>query len=223
MNSYLYRASLACGAIPLISGIAIFLLWCVTRANVLMVAGVLNIYGGVIVASVRLLLLLLYVVMHWRQKRTWLRALFAISFILVNIPVCMAIIKPVIVNETSYTVTIVNDSDIALDKFTIVGPGLSHTWENIKPGESKKHRSYLAGEGSVDYAAVGGGWEYSGTIDYVHAVFNSLGGEMHLRFTANKEFEGGLESPNWKGPFHERQKIDSTEGDSTPDETRTRY
>lgn len=43
----LYKASLILGGAPLIAGTAIFVLWLVTRADVLMVAGLYVIYAGI--------------------------------------------------------------------------------------------------------------------------------------------------------------------------------
>jgi hypothetical protein len=43
-----YGVALVCGAVPLIAGILIFLLWLITHWNWLMMAGIITLYGGLV-------------------------------------------------------------------------------------------------------------------------------------------------------------------------------
>jgi hypothetical protein len=92
--------ALLCGALPLVSGSAIFILWCGTGWDWLPLAGILTIYAGVIAVLVGMVFLLAHVVKAIEQRRLWraanLAAILAVLGLLgLNFPACAAIIGAV--------------------------------------------------------------------------------------------------------------------------------
>ena len=62
------KAALVLGAAPLVIGLAIFALWVLTRAEWLMGAGVVTIYGGIAVIVGAAVCLVTYVWRSWRSR-----------------------------------------------------------------------------------------------------------------------------------------------------------
>ena len=92
-----YRVALFCGAIPLIVGVSIFLLWLVTRWDWLMLAGVFTIYGGIGLFLIGSVALANYFRLGWRtpellRRSLWRSTLGCAGLLLSNFVVAAAII-----------------------------------------------------------------------------------------------------------------------------------
>src|SRR4051794_30275650 len=89
-----------CGAVPLVTGCGIFILWCGTGWDWLQLAGLLTIYAGVVAVLLGLVFLLAYVVERSARQELWrpasLAAVLAVLGLFgLNFPACAAIIGAV--------------------------------------------------------------------------------------------------------------------------------
>ena len=89
-----------CGATPLIAGAAIFIAWCSSGASWLEGAGLLNILVGIVLFGVGALSLILYLGRaiaggFGGDKVTWVWVLTAAALLVLNFPVCGAIMDSV--------------------------------------------------------------------------------------------------------------------------------
>ena len=110
-----YRVAVACGAIPLVTGIGVFLLWVPTRWEFFVAAGIVTIGAGLVLFTIGVITLGYFVWTSWRagqiaRARMWRLTLACGALLLVNFPVCAAIGMAVSVISSLYTVTITNES-----------------------------------------------------------------------------------------------------------------
>jgi hypothetical protein len=96
-----YRAAILCGAVPLLTGISIFLLWLATRWEWLMVAGLLTLYGGVFFFVTGVMALANYCWIALRmpelpKRRVWRLTLACTLLLFSNFAVAGGIIKIVV-------------------------------------------------------------------------------------------------------------------------------
>jgi len=182
----LYKASLILGGAPLIAGTAIFVLWLVTRADVLMVAGLYVIYAGIGCGILGIGCLVGY--LHSARAAITVRrnALVAGGLLVLNVPVCMAIIFAVIAIETRYVVTLTNESDVTIDHIALQGPEAHHVWTDVPAGTSVSQGLYFSGPGTLTFEGQVAHEQHTGHLSGY--VTRGLGGSAHLRFTDERSF-----------------------------------
>jgi len=174
-----YRIVLICWALPLIAGVAIFVLWLLTRWEGWVLAGVVNLYvglAGVIIGGVAL------VVFCWLGQptleplagRTRRRAIVGGLLLVSNFPVAAAIIAAVVAIESLYTVVVHNASPAPLDQVRVSGGGVEVSFGSLAPGATARRSFWVQHEGSLTFEAISGASRYTALVD--EYVTNSMGG-----------------------------------------------
>lgn len=155
-----YQVALLCGAVPLLVGISVFLLWVATRQDWLMGAGAFVLFAGFAFFMVGVVALVRYCVLAFLAPdlppRFWASTIACAVLLLSNFPAAGAIIWKVLELESRYTVVLENESDEALEDVRIVGRGRVYAaLATIPPGEAATRSFQIAHEGPLE-VEVGG-------------------------------------------------------------------
>jgi hypothetical protein len=184
-----YRNAVICGAVPLIVGVSVFLLWLVTRWDQLMMAGVATLYAGSFMLLVGVLELARYGWLglktpefpHRKLRRT---ALGAAALLLLNPPVAAGLVYTAVFIETLYTVVVDNQTQRPLTGVRIFGSGnCDESIGTIAPGGKARRSFQIECEGALNFNATGGSTIYTGIIDGY--VTSNMGG--HTVVTVNAD------------------------------------
>ena len=148
-----YRIALVCGALPLVVGFSIFLLWVVTRRDSLMLTGVYTVFGGLACFVAGAIALVRF---WWLGSRVpdmprprLLRATLACAALLLsNFPAAGAILYAAVAIETCYTVELRNDSGAPLENVRVTGAGSDVSFGTVQPGESSRRGLWATREGN---------------------------------------------------------------------------
>jgi hypothetical protein len=178
-----YRAAIFCGAAPLLTGTAIFLLWTITRWRALMDAGLWVIVAGVGLSVTGCIALIAYIVFARRDpslpRRTiWMRGTRAAFLLLANYPVAAVILSAAIAIETRYTVTIHNHSSHPIEQARIEGGGVTVSFGAVAPGASVRRTFHFQDDGTLEFSGV-----YQGRIvgrQIESYVTSGLGGDTEI-------------------------------------------
>lgn len=167
----------------------VYLLWLVTEWDLLRVAGILTIWGGLACVAIGFTCAALYAVKLRRAGALWAiagRIATPVGLMLLNIPVCIVIFSLAWAAVTRYELTLSNESDTVVSRFEMTAPGVEETFENVKPGESRSVGVHFERDGSFAYTAEVNGRRSSGLIKGY--VTHSMGGEMNVTY-ARGEFQ----------------------------------
>ncbi len=168
--NFSYRAALICGALPLLAGVSIFLLWLVSRWEWLMVAGIFTLYGGVAVFCIGTFALARFCWLAFRtpelpRRRLWLSTLGCATLLLSNFAVAGGIIYSAIRIESRYTVVVRNNSQQPLSGVRVFGGGCEADFGTIPPGGSVRRSFWSQKDDQLEFRAVTGATTHAETID----------------------------------------------------------
>ena len=191
-----YRASLLFGAIPLVAGVSIYLLWLLTGWDGFITAGLVLLMLGVPIVVIAAGCFLAYIIRSGanskERRRSWLPTLLPPALILSNPPAALIISGLAMAGVTGHRVIILNESPAAIEALSLYSQGLEERVGSIGPGESAKATLYFEGDSSLMFSAlVQGQYETGFASDY---VTNSMGGETILRLTSDSGF---VARQNW--------------------------
>src|SRR6185312_7690842 len=141
-----YRVAMICGAVPLLVGLAIFLLWLITRWGWLMLAGVFTLYAGVVAVALGIIGLAMSPEVRRARPR-----LACAALLLVNFPVAFAICYAAVAVKTGYTVVVHNDSQKSLDRVRVSGGGCDVSFGTIPPGASVHRTMRFRQDGRLEF------------------------------------------------------------------------
>jgi hypothetical protein len=150
-----YRISLWCGALPLASGVSIFALWCLTRAEFLARAGLALLGSGWMVLVVGVISLLLHVCgEHSRdvvsRRRLVRQGLFSGGLLLANFPAAAAVLVAAAwVATTTYTVNVQNQSRETVSHCRLTGGGVEIDLGTLPPGTPATRRLQFSDDGAL--------------------------------------------------------------------------
>jgi hypothetical protein len=154
-----YRVALACGALPLVAGIAVFLLWIPTRWEWLMGAGVLVLVVGVALFAVGTLALARFCWLALRMPepppRFWRSTAFAAALLLSNFPAAGAVIWKASDLHSRYTVVVRNATGSALQDARVVGGGCEEVFGAIAPAGEARRSFLIRHDGVLELRAAG--------------------------------------------------------------------
>jgi hypothetical protein len=153
-----YRLALFCGIAPQAAGVAIFLLWTVTRWHWLVGVGLITIWAGVFSVLIGAIALAVAAfdpaAPTTSPKRGRLALPVATVILLANFPVAAAVIAGVITIATAYGVTIHNASPEPLRDVHLVGGGCNVKFaDEIPPGGTSKRTIWFRQDGEFDFEA----------------------------------------------------------------------
>jgi hypothetical protein len=171
--------ALACAALPLLSGVAVFVAWVYTRANWLASAGVVVMGVGVVLFLVGIGALIrhLRVARHAPDAPHRPRMLAVVligGLLFVNFPAAAVLTYLVIAIESSYTVVVCNQTGCELTDVRVEGGGCSADFGSIASGDSGRRVFWVRHDGRLEITAREGADTRSKIID--EYVTNSLGG-----------------------------------------------
>ncbi len=183
-----YRASLFCGAAPLLTGIAIFLTWLVFGWYQLMAAGLFTILGGTVLVIAGAIFLTAHVKQGRREAGfRWSRVYAAAALLLVNFPVAVVIVVMAVSTYTRYVVTVQNATPVPITSFILLAPGEQIELGPIRPGGRAREVMWFKGDGQLTFEATDGGQVFHGTIEGF--VTNGWGGHSHVKITNTGQVE----------------------------------
>lgn len=170
ISRWLRRLSFLCGVVPPCAGASIFFLWLLTGHPGLVIAGVATLIGG----AVSLLLGAILLAFRVPMERSLGAAEAALArerrlggiMLLANLPVAALLVAAVFVSSESYSVSIRNRGQVALDDFTIVDQGRSerHDFGSFAPGDERTVAVHIKGRTALTFEMVRFGQVSTGTI-----------------------------------------------------------
>jgi hypothetical protein len=183
------RAAYACGALPLVVGIATAGLYLLTYAKRLESVGLITVLGGVVLVGAGGIAWLIWVISTRRfgSRRWWLQTLGALAILLANFPGCAICMNAVMF----WRFTVVNHFSTPMTvTIAATDAGESRTIGPIAPGSSERFRWYLGNEpDDFNVTAIGGGATISGAFD----VYLGAEGGPDLTITLNAD--GTMKTP----------------------------
>lgn len=166
----LRRAAFLCGVAPPCTGALIFLFWIMSGHPGLVVAGAATMIGGAASLLLGAILLALFI----RKERSAGAAEEALArdkrtagiVFLANLPVASLLASMIFVSSESYTVSIRNRGQVALDEFAIVDQGRSerHDLGAFAPGDERTVAVHIKSKTSLTFEMVRFGRVSTGTI-----------------------------------------------------------
>ena len=173
------RTAVVCGALPLIVGVTIFVLWLVTRWDWLMTAGFITICGGIAIVLIGALALARFWWLAVRMpdlshRRPWRSIAVCGILLLSNFPVAAGIMVTVAEIESNYTVVVRNASEETLVNVRVAGGGCDEVFGSIPPGADIRRTLRFECDGRLEFWAQGASNTYAETIDGY--VTGNLGG-----------------------------------------------
>jgi uncharacterized membrane protein YdcZ (DUF606 family) len=183
-----YRLSLACGIVPLVAGVGIFLAWVVTRQDWLMTAGMITLVAGFIAFCVGAVALGRFCWLairkeHIPRTKVWSKARWSAGLLVVNFPVAAAIIVGVIAIETRYTVRIINDLSQPLHEVRVYGGGVDRRFGTMEPGTTRRQGFWIQQDGELTLEMKLGPTLVQTNIDGY--VTQNLGGDVRVTVNAD--------------------------------------
>jgi hypothetical protein len=178
-TTYLYRAALLCGALPLLTGISVFSLWAITRWSWLGEVGIYTILGGLLLFVLGTGMLLAF----WResrrspaysQRQLWLRTLVAASLLLSNFPAAAAILGGTGYLAMRYVLVVENTSPLPFRDARMSGGGNTLELGTIPPGGSVRRSFSAREEGSLELSGTWGEEKRVEIFDYVSPGLGDL-------------------------------------------------
>lgn len=182
---YLYRIAFLCGLLPLTIGTGIYLLWLVTEWDVLMVAGIFTIWGGLACVAIGFIAAAIYAFKLRATGALWGpiagRIAKPVGLMLFNLPASIIIFSLAWSAATRYDVTLTNESESVIACFQMIAPGVKESFENVQPEESRSIGVHFQGDGPFKFEAEVGGVVSTGTIEGY--VTHNLGGESVVLYS----------------------------------------
>lgn len=181
------RFALACGLVPLVSGIVVYLLWIGSRWEVLklvgffvIAAGIASIFVGVIslIFSLRHSLTLGHPIKQNLPKCILIATIFLSNFLAAG-----AIIASVLSIETRYTIQLVNQSKQKLSSITISGGGCLIEVPDLPASATTTQHFYIKQDGSLNIKAKTDDKELEQVIESY--VTNGMGGNAKITVDEN--------------------------------------
>jgi hypothetical protein len=187
MNRW-YRIALISGTLPLLVGVSIFTVWIFTRWDWLIGAGILTLYGGVVIFCVGAVALarfswLAFGIPELPRRRLWIATVACAALLLSNFVVAGCIIPTVMLIEARYTVIIHNASEQPLSGVRVFGGGCEIEYGTIPPDGVARRSFWIQHDGELQFRARSGSMTYIHTIDGY--VTNNMGGKVTITVNAD--------------------------------------
>lgn len=185
----LIKIAIACGAIPLLAGTAIYFTWRLTQLDVMMLLGMLNIFVGLTLFVVGIGCLIYQAHREWSAGRSvsTRRNAFVAALLLVNFPAAGVYGMSAIDVMSRFTVRIVNDSGGDIDSLEVKGAGFNREVGPMQAGDRTRFYIRNFGEGGAEFTARQHGQDIHGAL---HGYVTG-GEDVTLRLLPGGKFEVG--------------------------------
>jgi hypothetical protein len=166
----LFRIALACGAIPLGSGIGVFLLWLLLGGTTLTIVGLalIPIGGGLFLAGSGSLIAYVRnqrkVKGEWRRAIDW-RVVAVASLLLVNFPAALACLAGASYIMDTRVISVSNATSTPVDSFIVHTSQRAIELGPIAPNATVRFRYRVRGDTEVTYTMSQAGSSSTGTIE----------------------------------------------------------
>ncbi len=173
-------ASIVLGLTPLVTGVGIFLLWLLVRWDLLMLAGVFTIYGGLLCVGGGFACLVKYWFVAGRggvNHLAW-RILAVALLQLANFPVAVGVVVAAHYVHTRFTVEVTNESGEPIRQMVVSGGGVKAIIEDVPAGERRTESFHFTQDGSLGYEFTHQGKIRSGVVEGY--VTNGQGGRRSV-------------------------------------------
>jgi hypothetical protein len=154
---------------PLVIGVSIFVLWLLTRWEILEILGAFTIYGGIISVILAFVALIGYIIAAVKAKaglkKVALHAVIVLAAIIINFPAAMVCVLGVDYISSIYVLTIENRTTFAIQQVTISGGGFTWNIGPIMPGDKGHIEFHIAFEGSLLFSAISNGNKIDGVLE----------------------------------------------------------
>lgn len=168
------------GAAPLCAGLAIFAGWFRARSESWVVAGVVLLWIGAVLATGGAVALWRYrhlargvVAPAELRRRTGWTALLLVA----NVPAAFVLSSAAIAIESAWVVTVRNAGSDTLAGVRIVGGGVDEALDPLAPGERDRRRFWIDNDGTLELVVPGPPERRATLADYVTAL---LGGRAEV-------------------------------------------
>lgn len=183
----LIKIAIACGAIPLIAGTAIYFTWRLTQWDLMMLLGMFNIFVGLALFVVGIGCL---IYQNHREscagtsiaKR---QNAFVAALLLANFPAAGVYGLSAIDVMSRFTVRIVNDSGDSIDSIEVQGIGFEKEVGRMQAGDHTRLYIRSFGEGGAEFTARQRGRDIQGEL---HGYVTG-GEDITLRLLPDGKFE----------------------------------
>ncbi len=181
--SKLIKAAWILAALPLVIGVGIFVAWLVTRAFWLMYAGMLTIYAGVASVFLAIVCVIAAIIIAKMQKESPRRrvshhVLGVLILVISNFIAAGVCVVAVVVIQTRYTITVVNQSDQPLQDVSVLGGGVHAYLGDIPPGGTASDSFWIGSDGELVLTATHGSDNIDTIVD--DYVTNGMGADLHV-------------------------------------------
>ena len=151
-----YLIALLCGALPLCSGLIIFIAWTQTRQGELETAGIYTILAGCFLFLIGGAALLRFCRTSPAPERRGARAGFAALLLLANFPVACGLAYTAYWLDTRYMITVSNESGELLSGALVEGGGIHEFYGEIPPGKSVRRYIPVKTDGQLVFSSRSG-------------------------------------------------------------------
>jgi hypothetical protein len=167
---------------PLVVGVSVFLLWWLTRWQILEMLGAFTIYGGIISVLLAFVAVVGYIIVAVKArvllKKVALNAVIVLIAIIINFPAAFACIVGVDYISSIYALTIENRSSATIQQLTISGRDTIWSIGPILPGGKDHVKFRITFEGSLTFSASSNGNKIDGVLEGY--VTSGCGGQRTL-------------------------------------------
>jgi hypothetical protein len=191
-SSRLLASAVVCGAIPLTLGTIIYWTWRAKRLPWLEVAGLINIFTGLVLFTFGAICLAAY---GFRESRTlgkrrvplgWQIVLVA-GLLLINFPAAAMYGISAMRLMNFRNVVIVNDSGKTIESFMLQAPGVEVEVGPIEPNKIAIRNLDFHSDGKLNFSAKQGDFQFGGQLEGY--LTGGTGGETIVRVQPDGKFE----------------------------------
>jgi len=163
-----------CWALPLVTGLAIFVIWLLTKYDFLMVLGAYCIYFGVALSVVGLVYGLFRLIKNRKNMPERQSALFSVLLLLSNLPVAIGVLVAAVAISTAYTVDVSNTTLVDLSDCAISGGGIYEQVGIVKARSIVTRTFWIKQDGGLTLSYTLNGVKYERSVSGY--VTNGMGG-----------------------------------------------
>jgi hypothetical protein len=185
----LIRAAIWCGALPLVAGLGVLVAWAYTSQSWLPVAGLAVLGVGVLLficGAGALLAQRHHDLLAGEVPRSNRATKAAWGLLLANFPIAALCVFGGLYLHARYTVEVVNETGVPIERVEITSPGIAESVGPIAPAAKTRCRFIIPGDGTLTFTAHAGGKEITGTVDGY--VTNGMGGDRRVILQPDGKF-----------------------------------
>ena len=189
-TGHYFKLAWLLGTAPLVVGISIFIAWLLWRDDASVSAGIITIFAGLGCVVVGIVCVAIHATFSWRSEpagrgRLVWRVIALLGLYTINFVVAGSIVVQVVLIQTCYTVSIVNQSSLPLQDVQIVGGGMHVRVGDVPPGQTAAESFWIEHDGELTFQAMHASDKIVTTVEGY--VTHNMGGNKAVTFTASNQ------------------------------------